>query len=700
MRLNALYYAAFASGAAVMALEVIGLGVLAPYYGTALLVSTNVIGITLISLTIGYRLGGAWADTHPPSPFKKILGDERAVGILLCITTLWIGLIFPWRGVISNIIGWIIPTNSLGSFFTTAALFGFPCMTLGMVLPYLIKLRVREVAVSGTLSGTLYGLSAAGSIFGTLIIGLFILPRFQYGVAFASIVVLLTIGAFLLKIRWQYCLGVGALSIILLLGVSPPDFLFYKNPIFSDGKMVSDKTTWKKLADTTSIFSRLQVYEGVEKKTLKPVRFLLVNGEIHSATYLDSNDLAFNYARYNRLGGHFNPAAKHALLVGGGAYSYANYFLADTPLYDREKVWELEGKYYYNNKTISVPILLTNNSSRLDNEAKLVYVSTSTPSGRAAIEGEKNKIVAHNQNVKKNIIVAEADIFETGFPTASGYVHVHETKNDGTPGRVISADIPVGSPTMIRPRSIIGDGPLISGHNENVVVPLNQLDRPLRDGEVLYTMLHRDNGNGHMDPLLVDGYEQIESLDVVEIDPRTTTLAEKYFHLNSHDPRLRIFNEDGRTYLNHSTNTYDIIYLDAFQSFYGAPWQLTTIEATKNIFRLLNDNGVVVVNVPAALEGDYSKFFQAEFKTYQAVFPEVRAYAVSSPNKTTMVQNIIVVAFKNKEGIRKSPNDDPEINEQLTHLWLGKISPTTPILTDDFAPIDYYANMYINLHSF
>jgi hypothetical protein len=276
-------------------------------------------------------------------------------------------------------------------------------------------------------------------------------------------------------------------------------------------------------------------------------------------------------------------------------------------------------------------------------------------------------------------------------------VHVHETKDDGTPGRVISVDIPLGSPTMAHPRSIIGKGSLISGHAENVVVPI---DRSLKEGEVLYAMLHRDNGNEHFDTLLVDGYEQIETLDVVEIDPRTTALAEQFFHLNTQDPRLRIFHKDGRAYINRTTSTYDIIYLDAFQSFYGVPWQLTTIEAARKIFEMLNPNGVVVANIPAALEGKNSKFFQAEFKTYQAVFPEVRAYAVISPEETSLIQNIIVVAFKNKETIRETRNDDPEINEQLTHRWLGNIDRATRILTDDFAPTDFYTNAFVNSHSF
>jgi len=693
----AIYYAAFASGAAVMALEVIGLGILAPYFGTALLIQTNVIGIVLISLAIGYRLGGVWADTRPPKLLERMFPDKsvRSVGMMLCIAALWIGLIFPWKGPLSSLIGWAVATNSLGSFLTISVLFAFPSIVLGMVLPYLIKLHTQDISVSGKSSGILYGLSAAGSIFGTFLVGLFILPRFQYGIALASIVVLLALGALLLQVHWKYVASVLTISLLLLLGFTPPDFVAYKQRIFSDGKIRSDMSEWTKLADKTSIFSRLQVYEGTEIESKKPLRFLLVNGEIHSASYLDSNELVFAYARYNRLGGHFNPAAKRALLIGGGAYSYANYFLTDTPLYDTEKIWRIAGNLYHNSKTVSLPILFSYDPTKRAEKPTLVYKSNVQPVGRQ-VEGSLNHIEVTNQMPGDRVIVKEADILDTGFTTPTGYVHIHETNNDGTPGRVISADIPIKE-YLQRPRAIIGKSQLISGKNTNVTI---HLDRTAKEGEVLYPMLHRDNGNGHFDEFLLDGYEQIEALDVVEIDPRTTELSEKYFHLNRQDPRLRIFHEDGRTYLNRSKDKYDIIYLDAFQSFYGVPWQLTTVEATKNIFKMLNDNGVLIANVPAALKGSYSGFFQAEFKTYQSVFPEVRAYAVTSPAKEETVQNIILVAFKNKETIRTTPNDNKEIDDQLSHRWYGSIDSKTPILTDDFAPTDYFSSTFVNLHSF
>lgn len=690
-----IYYASFASGVAVMALEIVGLGILAPYFGTALLISANLTGVILTSLAIGYYFGGKWADRRPPKCFEKFLTGGRGIGNLLFISAVWVGVIFPWRGIISNTAGWIIYENSLGSLFATIVLFGFPCVVLGMVLPQLIKIHSDKIEFSGKSSGILYGLSTMGSILGTFLIGFVILPLFNYEIALAVIVAVLIIGALLLKIHWRQNIIVATVSFLLLFWVALPDFVFYKNHVFFDGRIKSDMREWKKLDDKTSIFSRLQVYEGTEMLTGKLVRFMLVNGEVHSASYLDSNELVLAYARYNRLGGHFNPMAKRALLIGGGAYSYANYFLTDTPLYDVEKVWKLDGKFYHNNKTVSLPVLFSNDTNKLKDERVLVYESKNKPEGRQT-EGLYNNLDADNQKPTNRVIIEKADILDTSFDSSSGYVHIHETSNDGTPGKIISSNITLND-YLHRPRAIVGKSALISGENKNIVVPLS---RSAKEGEVLYPMLHRDNGNGHFDEFLLDGYEQIEALDVVEIDPRTTELAEKYFHLNIRDPRLRIFHEDGRTYLNNLRDTYDIIYLDAFQSFYGVPSQLTTIEATKKIFRALNNNGVVVANIPASLEGEYSKFFQAELKTYQSVFPEARAYATLSPFKKETVQNIIIVAFKNKETIREFPNDDLEINEQLKHRWIGEIDPKTPILSDDFAPTDYYTSKFVNLHSF
>jgi spermidine synthase len=90
------------------------------------------------------------------------------------------------------------------------------------------------------------------------------------------------------------------------------------------------------------------------------------------------------------------------------------------------------------------------------------------------------------------------------------------------------------------------------------------------------------------------------TIDVIEIDPKVTELAKKYFNLKE-NPRLTIYHEDGRVYLNKVQKKYDAIFGDAFGSFYSIPYQLTTIETVQKKFDILNNNGVVVLNIISSI---------------------------------------------------------------------------------------------------
>jgi len=681
-----LHYIVVTSAAALMAIEVAGLGILSNYFSSALQVSTNIIGVVLIATALGYLYGGRRADDS---------ANAGELSLMILLVAAWIGIALANHAFIAAFIGTSLSSVAVGSFLAATALFALPTFFLAAILPYAIKLHVQNVENSGASSGILYGLSTFGGILGTVLFGVILLPLLQYGGTFSVLIVALMFGAFIFGASWKYILISAPIHIFLLISAPLASIEFHKTPIFTDGFFESDHTQWVKLADTTSIFSRIQVHEGTDKSTGEAVRFMTVNGGVHSAGYLEKNDLIFEYAKYNRLGGHFNPAAKHALLIGGGSYSYANYFLTDTPLYDIDRVWELNNEHYHNKKTISLPFLFSSNAVKRAKERILTFVSDKEPVGRQ-IEGEHNHLEVVNQKDFAAVHIDRADILDTGFPEPKGYVHIHETLPDGKPGRVISNDAPLAE-SLQYPRNIIATSTLLSDENTNITIPLH---RAAKEGEVMFAMLHRDNGNEHFDDFLVDGYEQIESLDVVEIDPRATALSEKYFGLNRADPRLRIFHEDARTYLNRTKDTYDIIYMDAFRSFYGVPWQLTTREATQKVFDALNENGVVVANVPGALSGPYSKLVQAEIATYRAIFPEVRIYATVSPEEETRVQNIILVGFKNTDSIRETPSDDHEINHQLSNRWFGEIDIATKILTDDFAPTDFYTGSFINIHLF
>lgn len=180
------------------------------------------------------------------------------------------------------------------------------------------------------------------------------------------------------------------------------------------------------------------------------------------------------------------------------------------------------------------------------------------------------------------------------------------------------------------------------------------------------------------------------TIDVVEIDPKVTELAKKYFRLEE-NPRLTIYHEDGRVFLNQTQGKYDVIFGDAFNSLHSLPYQLTTKEAVQKKYNILNDDGVVILNIISAIEGEKGKFLRAEYATYKSLFPQVYLFPVAGSGYGNIVQNIILVALKSEKD--QTFNDsDPKLNEYLQHLWKKTVDADIPILTDDFAPVAYYIN--------
>ncbi len=184
------------------------------------------------------------------------------------------------------------------------------------------------------------------------------------------------------------------------------------------------------------------------------------------------------------------------------------------------------------------------------------------------------------------------------------------------------------------------------------------------------------------------------TIDVVEIDPGLTELAKQHFNLPD-DPRLTIFHEDGRTYLNKCDKKYDAVFMDAYKSMITIPYQLTTQEAVQHIFNMLNENGAVYANVISSLDNENNYFLRAEVATYMSIFPQVYLFPVQYPNPTaeekSKFQNFLLVGLKS-EIIPEFVSSNDQINHYLSHFYEGNLKFEDEVLTDNFAPVEYYAS--------
>ena len=173
-----------------------------------------------------------------------------------------------------------------------------------------------------------------------------------------------------------------------------------------------------------------------------------------------------------------------------------------------------------------------------------------------------------------------------------------------------------------------------------------------------------------------------KTIDVVEIDDKMTQIAQKEFGLDINNPKLKVFNQDGRTFLNYNKNKYDAILIDAFKGV-NAPFELTTYEAMMKAKNMLNENGVVITNIISSLKGNSSKFIKYEYSTYKEVFDDIKLYKIADLYETN-TQNLILIGIKGKPNI----DETKKINyNELLNMQVLDFDANEKIVTDDYAPI-------------
>lgn len=478
--------AVFFAGAVLMIFELVGSRVVAPYLGNSTFIWTSLIGIILASLSLGYYFGGRIAD-------KKATLKNLSLIILLSAG----GVIFTYliKDLFLSFSANIFSSYSLQILVVSIVLFSPASFLLGMISPYALKLDLNDLNKSGSTAGNLYALSTLGSIFGTFSAGFFLIPTFGTNEMLIYLALLLIILSFVVSLRAYMSVKIVALALIITSLIWNFSYLQVKD--------------WDNFVDVDSQYSRMWIFDTNYEE--ERVKILLKDGVSHSAKFLDKDALVFDYIQLYDLAFQLKDKNSQALMLGGAAYTYPQYFL------DK-------------------------------------------------------------------------------YPKAS--------------------------------------------------------------------------------------------MTVVEIDPKMTKLAEKYFGLDSDRANLEIVHQDARIFLAENKKKYDIIYGDAFSSYYSPPFHLTTIEALKSMKDSLKPDGLAVINIISALQGEKSTFFIKEFATLKKLFSNIVVFYTEDKDSFDKVQNIVLVCSNNKSlGMRSFARLDKRWSDSIYYNLIIKHD---GILTDNFAPVEYY----------
>ena len=161
----------FVVGTGSLGAEIAAVRLLAPYFGASTIVWANTIGVVLVALSIGYWVGGRMADRNPTMRGLCLLA-LIAAGLLALVPF----VADPMLEIAVDALDEISAGAFLGSLLGVLVLVAVPVLLLGAVSPYAIRLAVSTVEEAGTVAGRLYALSTAGSLVGTLLSALVLIP--------------------------------------------------------------------------------------------------------------------------------------------------------------------------------------------------------------------------------------------------------------------------------------------------------------------------------------------------------------------------------------------------------------------------------------------------------------------------------------------------------------------------------------------
>lgn len=179
---NLVYIIVFLCGWVLMTVEILGGRMLAPVFGSGIEVWGSIIGVFLLSLSLGYFLGGVLSQRV--ASIYVLIKIVACAGILIAILPIYYSEL--------TIKLWDFGPR-LGPLTSSILLFLPPSVLLGMVSPYSIHLSTSSIESVGVNSGLLYATSTVGSFLGCIITAFYFITMMGITkILFASGLLLIT----------------------------------------------------------------------------------------------------------------------------------------------------------------------------------------------------------------------------------------------------------------------------------------------------------------------------------------------------------------------------------------------------------------------------------------------------------------------------------------------------------------------------
>jgi len=645
-----LFFVLFIEGAALMAVELMGAKLVAPFYGSSLYIWTAVLISTVLGLTLGYYAGGIVSQKKDPG--------RKLILILSVATVLVFVLPYTATALIQLTKGFsLIP----GICFTSLLLILPLLLCFGTVGPLAVRLMSKGDETSGAIAGTVYFTSTLGGIVATFLFGYQLIP--VDGLKFCAVIT---------------GLSLTAIPLIYVAG------LFVKKKQAAP-QSNTQKTTPTAAIKQNKIKPAIYLYAMLEGATVMAIELIAAR---MMAPYFGASlfvwaavigctlsGLAMGYFAGGKLSRKYNPlvALQWALLAASvllllmhftaqqltvafegtnfeTAIVLVSFLLVVPPLVclgmiptlliryitaESENVGSATGNVYALSSAsgivalivfgfwiipgfgLTMPAIITGIIVGLAPFIKLVsskkYLSLLfiffillSFSVKKKIQSSPDLEIQHySEGLLGQLMVA--DVTDSGTHTTDRMLFVNRI------GETI-VDKSTGAPRanyIIYVASVAGTLP---EHSKALLLGLG--------GGSIAKLLHN---NLNFD------------VDVAELDERVADVSRDYFSLNS---EVRVSVDDARHYLEQTDKKYDVIFFDVFRGDIP-PAHVLSVESFKKAATLLNKNGVIIVNFYGFLTGDLGKTARSVYKTLCASGLKTRILPTVGPEDE---RNLLFVA--------------------------------------------------------
>jgi spermidine synthase len=303
MKIGYLYICVSVSGASVLAVEILGTRILGPFYGVSLFLWSALITVTLAALSVGYALGGRWADRGATVP---------RFGALLAGAGVWL-LFVPW--IQRPVLVLAEPLGLRLAVLVAALLLFFPpLMLLGMVSPYAIKLRTLSLDEVGRSAGNLYAISTVASVVAALLTGFLLVPHVGVTKLTTAIgVILIATSINGIAQRHKVSVKAAATTVLLIAGAAVIAVQPGESAVPEKGLISIEQ----------SPYGELRVIDHQDS------RYLLIDGGIHTEINTETGEAFSAYVDVIDLAKLFFEEPEKCLLVGLGGGSIVKRFSRD-----------------------------------------------------------------------------------------------------------------------------------------------------------------------------------------------------------------------------------------------------------------------------------------------------------------------------------------------------------------------------------